>query len=229
MMNFINRMLVVLQLLATLALAPILIVLLVLAPKSLGDFLTNLARGFPSGIGLTPTTAICAGLAGVLFFIALLMLFLELQRPSIKRLKVQEVMGGDAEITADAIVHRIEHAVMQIPDVTRTRPRIVSTKKGNVVDLFMEVETDPDVNVPQKTQEVLAAARTVLEEKMGLKVGKIQVRLDHARKSKKQRTTSPDQQQQLKPQKQVDPFESPDQSQKQIDTFESSDQPEKSG
>ena len=62
MMNFINRVLVVLQLVGTIAFVPILIVLLVLAPKSLADFLTNIARGFPSGIGLSPTTAICAAL-----------------------------------------------------------------------------------------------------------------------------------------------------------------------
>lgn len=196
-MNFINRMLVTLQLLLTIAVMPILIVLLLFSRQALVDSVTNLARGLVSGPNTALTQLICTGLAALLFVIAVLILFLELHRPPIKRLKVQEVTGGQVEVTIEAIVHRLEHEISQIGDVTRVRPRVVATKKGNVVDLFLEVETTPDVNVPQKTQEIIAAARQVMEERMGLKVGKIEMRLDHSRKGQKQKTDGGRETQQL--------------------------------
>lgn len=187
-MNFINRMLVILQLLLTIVLMLILIVFLFLSRQGLVDIVTNFTRGLVSGPNVLLTQMICVGLASLLIVIALLLLFLELHRSPTKQLKVQEVTGGQVEVTIEAIVHRLEHAISQISDVTRVRPRVVATKKGNVVDLFLEVETTPDVNVPQKTQEIIAAARQVMEERMGLKVGKIEMRLDHTRKGQKQKT-----------------------------------------
>jgi uncharacterized alkaline shock family protein YloU len=53
-----------------------------------------------------------------------------------------------------------------------------------VVDLFVELETSPEVNVPKKTQEVIAAAKQVMEEQLGLKVGKVQVQLDYSQTKK---------------------------------------------
>lgn len=196
-MNFINRMLVTLQMLITIALVPILIVLLLFSRQALVDGVTNVARGLVSGPNALLTQMICAGLAALIFLIAILVLFLELHRPATKRLKVQEVMGGQVEVTVEAIAHRLEHVISQIADVTRVRPRVAATKKGNIVDLFLEVETSPDVNVPQKTQEIIAASRQVMEERMGLKVGKIEMRLDHSRKAQKQKTDGGRENQQL--------------------------------
>jgi hypothetical protein len=210
-MNFINRMLIVLELLFLVVLGPVLIVVLLLFRPNMAATLSQLVNALTSGPNSALTQLICMGLAALMSLIAILFLILEFQRPAVKHLKVQQVMGGDAEITADAIVHRLEQAILQIPDILKVRSRIASAKKGNIVDLAIEVETNPDVNVPQKTQEVLTTARSVTEEKMGLKAGKIQVRLDHSKKVKKQKTDVGQQQQppQL-PQKQVDPFEPTD-------------------
>lgn len=214
-MNFINRTLIVLQLLIAIALAPTLIAIILLRPTWF-DSLNNVSRVFTTGPNAVLTQLICIALAAIGGLIAVLFLFLEVQRPAIRRLKVQQVVGGEAEITSEAIVHRLEQAILQIPDVTRVRPHIAAAKKGNMVDLFLEVETAPDVNVPQETQQVLTTARSVIEDKMGLKAGKIQMRLDHSKKIKKQKGDVGQPQQPQLPQKQVDPFES-------------SDQPEKSG
>ncbi len=198
-MNFINRLLVVLQLLIAIVLMPILIALLLFARQPLVDGVTNLTRGLVNGPNAALTSMICASLAGLVLVIALLILYLELHRPAIRRLKVQEVTGGKVEVTVDAIAHRLEQAILQISDVTRVRPHVRATKRGSVVDLFLEAETTPDVNVPQKTQEIISTSRQVMEEQMGLKVGKIEVRLDHSRKAQKQRTDGGREAQQFKP------------------------------
>src|SRR5574341_97647 len=168
-MNLINRLIVLAQLLLAIALAPILIVILLLLRSSFVDSINNLARNLVSGPNASLIQTICVGLAALVFIIAVLMLFLELQRPSVKRLRVQQVTGGQVEVTTEAIIQRLEHDILQIADITRVKPHILSARKGSVVDLALEVETTPNVNVPQKTQEVIAAVNQVLEQQMGLK------------------------------------------------------------
>jgi len=183
-MNFINRLLVIVGLLGAIALMPILIVVLIFFRPGLVDTVNNVARGLVSGPNVVLVQATCVGLAVLVFVVAILLLFLELQRPSTRRLRVQSVTDGQVELTADAIMHRLEHAILQVVDVAKAKPRVVSASKGNVVDLFVELETSPEVNVPQKTQEVIVAAKQVMEEQLGLKVGKIQVQVDHSQKKK---------------------------------------------
>jgi uncharacterized alkaline shock family protein YloU len=101
-----------------------------------------------------------------------------------QHLRVQSVTEGQVEVTTEAITHRLEHAILQIQDVAKVKPRVVSASKGNILDLFVELETSPDVNVPKKTQEVIAVAKQVLESDMGLHVGKVQVQVHHTQPKK---------------------------------------------
>jgi hypothetical protein len=123
-MNIINRLLIVLQLLVAIVLMPILIALILFARQSLVDSVANLSRSLVNGPNAALTSMICASLAGLLMVIALLILYLELHRPGIRRLKVLDVTGGKAEVTIDAIAHRLEQAILQISDVTRVRPHV---------------------------------------------------------------------------------------------------------
>lgn len=178
-MNFVNRLIVLAQLLLAIALMPILVVILLFFRPGIVDAVNIFMRSLVSGPNAFLVQTICVGLAVLVLLIALLMLFLELQRPSVKRLRVPQVTEGQVQVTTDAIINRLEHTILQIADITRVKPYIVSARKGSVVDLALEVEANPNVNVPQKTQEVIAAANQVLEQQMGLKVGKVQVELHH--------------------------------------------------
>lgn len=184
-MNVINRLLLIVELLIAIALMPIFIVVLIFLRSTIVDSVDSFARSMVSGPNALLIQAICIGLAAFVFIVAILLLFLELQRPSIHRLRVQSVTDGQVEVTADAIIHRLEHTILQIPEVTKVKPRVVSASRGNSVDLFIELETDPEVNVPKKTAEVIAASKQLMEEQMGLKVGKIQVQVHHTHTKKK--------------------------------------------
>lgn len=87
-------------------------------------------------------------------------------------------------MTADAISERLEQAILQIADVTEIKPEI-SARKDKTVNVILNLKTDPQVVVPKKTQEVIAVAKQVMEERLGLQVGKVEVRVDHARAPKK--------------------------------------------
>lgn len=183
-MNLVNRVLVTVQLLLAIAVMPILIVILILYRPGIADAVDNLMRGMVGGPNAGLIQATCIGLAGLVFIVAILMLFLELHRPAARRLRVQSVTDGQVELTADAIIHRLETAILQVPDVTKVQSRVVSASKGKSVDLFVELETNPEVNVPKKTQEVIVAAKQVMEEQLGLVVGKVQVQVAHTHPKK---------------------------------------------
>ena len=48
------------------------------------------------------------------------------------------------------------------------------------MDIDLMLETSPDVDVPMKTEEVIEVTREVVGERMGLKLGKVAVKIKHA-------------------------------------------------
>lgn len=106
------------------------------------------------------------------------LLYLELRRrkPSVVRLLTAE--GSTAAITTDSVSQRLVYHIDRLADVVSVTPRV--TGRGRLVDVRLDLETSPDVDVPMKTDEVVAVAREVIEERMGLQLGKINVHIKHA-------------------------------------------------
>ncbi len=183
-MNLFNRLIVIVQLLITIAVMPIFIGILVFLRPGIVNTVDGIARSLVSGPNAALLQTLCSVLAALVFFVSVLLLFLELQRPSVRRLRVTQVADSRVEVTQEAITRRIDSSILQVTDIVKVKTRVVPANKGNVVDLFFDLETNPEVNVPQKTQEVIGVAKQVLGEQMGLQVGKIQVQIDYAKPKK---------------------------------------------
>ncbi|MGD8518608.1 MAG: hypothetical protein PVG54_16710, partial [Anaerolineae bacterium] len=93
-------------------------------------------------------------------------------------IRVEKLAGGEAHITTDSIEQRLAYNLDQLPDVIKVAPRITGRSRG--VDIELLLETSPDIDVPMKTEEVLEVTREVVGERMGLKLGKVQVKIKHA-------------------------------------------------
>ncbi len=184
-MNFVNRLFVMIGLVIAIAVAPISIVLMLFFPSQLANAANNLGRTLAGGPSAFLIQAICVIAALTIFIVAILLLFLELNRPSGRRLRVPQVTDGQVEVTEEAIIQRLEHNIALLADIVSVKPRVAATKKGTAVDAFIELETSPEVNVPQKTQEVIATAKQVMEQQMGLQVDKVVVQLNYSRKATK--------------------------------------------
>ena len=115
---------------------------------------------------------------GALVILCLVLLWLELRRPKKKTVRVQKVAGGEAHVAVESIEQRLAYNIDQLPDVIRVTPRITARSRGLDVELLLE--TTPDIDVPMKTEEVLEVTREVIVERMGLKLGKVQVKIKHA-------------------------------------------------
>jgi len=68
--------------------------------------------------------------------------------------------------------------VDQLTDVITVIPQVRT--RGTAVDITLDLETTPDVDVPMKTEEVMAVVRDVVEGQMGLQLRRVKVNVRHA-------------------------------------------------
>ncbi|MBI2845514.1 MAG: hypothetical protein HYX86_03100 [Chloroflexi bacterium] len=172
MLNLLNRLVVILVFLFLLVVTALFIVVPVPIINLVLDNLTNLKTAIESTAqGRILTVLVGLGL-GLVWFLILL---LEVWRSAPRAVRVQKVSGGEIELTLDSIAQRLEYRMDQLPDVVKVRPRVSAGRGG--VDLYLEVETGADIDIPLKTEEILVVAREVVEERMGVKLNKVKVSL----------------------------------------------------
>jgi uncharacterized alkaline shock family protein YloU len=190
-MNLLNRILILMQLIALVVLAPILIIMLLFFRGGLRAIFEQPFAAL-SADAVNASQIICVGILTLIAAFSILLILLELQRGAPHRMRIQSVQGTEVLMTSDAITQQLEYALEALTDVIRVRPRLQSAGKGHLIDADIELWTAPPVDVQAKTQEVTDVARQVLEERLGLKVGKIRIRIDQMRVPKQARalTTS---------------------------------------
>lgn len=118
------------------------------------------------------------GVAAVSLLVALVFLWLELRRRTRKTVRVHQVSSGEVELSVASIGQSLEYFVNGLEGVIRVKPKIVS--KGKAVEVILNVETRPDVDVPSKTSEICEVARDVVEGRLGLQLRKIRANIKHA-------------------------------------------------
>lgn len=171
-MNIFNRVVMVILLLMALVVS----VVFTIIPDRLLDLVSNAVSVLAQSVQMARLVFVFIGIGFILLWF--LLLILELWRPPRRTVRVEKVSGGRAEMTVDAIAQRVVYRVDQLADVVNVKPRIRAGRGG--VDIDLDLETTPDIDVPIKTEEVCAIVRDVIEERMGLKLNRIRVKVRHA-------------------------------------------------
>lgn len=122
--------------------------------------------------------ALRAGVIVSVTLLAWLFLRAELRRKRTPVVKMKTAGGGEAAVTADSIARRLAWHVDQLADVISVTPQVRT--RGRAVDIELNLRTSPDVDIPMKTEEVIAVARDVVQTQMGLQVNKVKVNIEHA-------------------------------------------------
>jgi hypothetical protein len=180
-MNVLTRLVIILLLLLIIVLATVIAIVPEETFRVTDAFFEWLRQGTEAYKGGSNWPLFAAGrvlVGGALVLLCLVLLWLELRRPRRKTIRVQKVAGGEAHITTDSIAQRLAYNIDQLPDVIKVSPRIIGRARGMDIELLLE--TSPDIDVPMKTEEVLQVTREVVVERMGLKLGKVQVKIKHA-------------------------------------------------
>lgn len=117
------------------------------------------------------------GVIVVATLLALAFVLQEVRRKPTPVVKMRLPSGGEAAVTADSVGRRLAWHVDQLADVVSVTPRVRT--RGTSVELELDLQTAPEVDVPMKTEEVVAVARDVIEAQMGLQLRRIQVNIEH--------------------------------------------------
>lgn len=181
-MNLINRTLIVMLLLFGVVFSCASIFIVIFARGSIGSTLTPPVAAVSSdAFGITQL--FCIGIAILVFAVSILLLYLELMPSGKQRMRLKSIQGADVQMSSDAITTQLQYALDPLPGVIRALPK-VSKGKGDAVDVLVELTTTSDVDVKKKTDEVMDVTRTVLEGGLGLRVGKVQIKIEQMKAPK---------------------------------------------
>lgn len=174
-MNTINRVIIVVALLALMAALTAVCVVPHVIFTTVGQWMVELGRYFDSA---QPAWRLILGLllAVALDIILLLLIFLEV-RPGPRRfIRVQQVTGGMATISTESITQQLAYQLDPIPGVIKVTPKV--NAKGDKVRAIVDVEVTAGSDVPALATELMEAVKTVLADSLGLQVyGQPEVRI----------------------------------------------------
>lgn len=113
------------------------------------------------------------GVGAILILGALL--FFEVATLRRRGVRIHTIEGGSAELDTVSVARRLQWHLDQLADVITVVPAVRS--RGGSVDIKLEIETAPDIDIPFKTDEVVEVTRDIIEEDMGLRLGKLDVQI----------------------------------------------------
>lgn len=182
-MNLINRTIVVFLLLAAFVFSCAGFLVMLFARNSIATAVQPTLTALSDSAQVFPLL-FCLGLALLAAIFSILLLYAELMPGGKVRMRLKSIQGADVMMSADAIVTQLQYALDPLPGVIHVNPK-VSKGKDDAVDVTVELATTSDVSVKQKTDEVMDVTRTVLEGGLGLRVGKVQIKIDQMKAPKK--------------------------------------------
>ena len=176
-MSFFNR---IIALLLWLALLAALLVFAVTPLQTVGWLqtqLNDLARWLQEWQSASSASFLVAQAA--LGIVALLVLgtlaFFEVMTGRRRGVRIRTTEGGSAELDTNSIGRRLQWHLDQLAEVITVVPSVKA--RGGSVDVKLEIETVPDVDIPMKTDEVVEVTHAIIEQDMGLRLGKLDVRM----------------------------------------------------
>jgi hypothetical protein len=176
-MNLFNRIVAILLWLALLVAALTLAVAPLASAARLQMQAAALARQLAEWQQANPTNFLIwqamIGIGALLLFGTLL--FIEILSGRQRGVRIHTTEGGSAELDPNSVGRRLQWHLDQLAEVITVVPAVKSRR--GAVDIRLEIETAPDIDIPMKTDEVVGVTREVVERDMGLRLGRLDVRI----------------------------------------------------
>jgi len=115
---------------------------------------------------------------GVVLLILLVLLWLELRRPRRRTVRIRTQGPGNAQLDVESVAQSLEYRIDELSGVRQVRTHVKS--RGKDVEVSLDLDTSPSVNIPVLTEQVVNLARDIVEDQLGLKLhGKVRVNVKH--------------------------------------------------
>jgi hypothetical protein len=167
-MNTFNRVVIIILLLLAMAVCSIALVLPVQTSRTIAVQADALAEFLDNRIMPLALQVIGVFLALIVDLVGVLLITLEVRRPTAKSITVQQAAGGQVTLSVASIVEQLKTEVGQLPEVLQAKPRVSAKRNGVVVELDAKIEAE--TGLPNKAERIVETVRHVVEQKMGLKL-----------------------------------------------------------
>ena len=178
-MNVFNRIVMVLGILLLIALLAYVLILPNYASDSadigLKYFGENYARYFeedqpvlPFGVAGQLFATIFPVAGGVAVLVLIVLLVLEVRRPRRKVVRIKTQGGSYARLEVGSVAQSLEYRVDELAGVRKVKTHIVS--RGKDVDVTLDLDTSPSVNIPVLTDQIIALCHDIVEGQLGIHI-----------------------------------------------------------
>lgn len=114
----------------------------------------------------------------VLIALLLFLLVLELRRGRRKSVRIRTEGPAKAVLGVDSIEQSLEYRIDELVGVRKVVPHVRS--RGKDVEVAVDLDTSPSVNIPVLTDQVVNLCRDIVEGQLGVKLhGKIMINVHH--------------------------------------------------
>jgi len=114
----------------------------------------------------------------VVVVIGLIVLVLELRSPRKRAVRIRTKSGANAVLGVDSVSQSLEFRIDELAGVRKVTPHVVS--RGKDVDVTVNLDTSPSVNIPVLTDQVVELCRDIVEGQLGVKIhGKVAINVHH--------------------------------------------------
>ena len=173
-MNVFNRILAVLAILVALAV----VLLVMLYPLDAVDVVKANLDQFEESLFDNQFFYLFLAVSGAVELLLLVLLWLEVRRPRRRTVRVKTKEGGRAQLGIESVSQSLEYRIDELAGVRRVAPHVVS--RGRDVDVIIELDTSPSVNIPVLTDQIMDLCHDIVEGQLGVKIhGKPDIRITH--------------------------------------------------
>lgn len=106
-----------------------------------------------------------------IFAISVVLLLLEFYKRKSKVANISSSKEGNAMITLDTVASQIKNETLKIEGLEDLKAKIIPKATGIIVNMYAKLREDLDI--PATMQEIIKSATSIVSEKLGIKVIKI--------------------------------------------------------
>jgi len=117
--------------------------------------------------GNLPYTWFLVGGAAILLLL-LVLFVLEVRKPRRKAVRIKTQAGGSARLDITSVAQSLEYRVDELAGVRQVKTRI--TSRGKDVDVELDLDTSPSMNIPVLTDQVIALCHDIVEGQLGIQI-----------------------------------------------------------
>jgi uncharacterized alkaline shock family protein YloU len=168
-MNTLNRVVVVLLLLFAMVLCS----LAFIVPLRTLQTIAQQAGALADMLGrVRPVVRLPVGilLALIVDLVGILFIILEVRRPEVRSINVEQAAGGEVTLSVASIADQLKAELSQLPEIIQAKPKVSAKRKGVVVELDARIAAETEV--PDKAERIVETIRRVVEQRMGLKLAR---------------------------------------------------------